>query len=313
LFEIFCVSLLDNCRMGTESRLSGPFSTKAMPRRDQEPPVTALPKSKLPTEYDEWWAQKWADKPKRLPIRVALWERFKLVFSNDQEIDQAASLVPLDPVDAQILKHARANLADSGRLNIADIARRVELSRRKVKSRVTELVTIFLKKRKPRPRIEAIRLKGERSPRYYQRHERSFGTWSSPFKVRIKKPATPLVVDKGRHEHQSPMYLLLYALVMEFASDRKRPADWHPEQFAQYWPFNAAKCRKIILQKYGEIPWTARQISSAVCKKHLRCSYCRADILPGFRLNGRRITKGRKGKNHFCDSVCKKRFSRSAV
>jgi hypothetical protein len=259
----------------------------------------------------------------------ALWERLKEIFPDGDDddrkpdecklrnklIDHAAGLIPLEPQDTQLLKCARANLVDTGRLNISKIARHTGMSRRTIGRRIFVLLSLFLKKRNTvaRPRIEAIRLQGERSPRYYMRDECRFGEWTSPFKKPIKKPATPVAVDKGRHEHQSPMYLLLYALVMEFASDRKRPSDWHPEQFAQDWPFNAAKCRKILLQKYGEIPWTARQISSAVCKKHLRCSYCRADILPGFRLNGRRITKGRKGKNHFCDSVCKKRFSRSAA
>jgi DNA-binding Lrp family transcriptional regulator len=281
----------------------------------QEPPISAQPRSELPTEYDQWWVQKWADKPNRLPIRVALWERFNAVFPDDRVIDHAALLVPLDQEDAQILKCVRANLADSGRLNIADIARRIKLSRRKVKSRVTELLSLFLKKRykPPSSRYEAIRLKGERSARYYLRHEFRFGGWTGAFKERIKKPTTRVTVGRGRYAHQSPMYLLLGALVMEFASDRKRPENWPPEQLAQDWSFNVDNCGKILAQKYGEPPWTARQITSAICKKRLKCSYCHADILPGFRLNGRRITKGRKSKNHFCDSVCKKRFSRSAA
>jgi hypothetical protein len=138
-----------------------------------------------------------------------------------------------------------------------------------------------------RRRIEAVKLKGGRSTRYYLRSGgHRIGEWSSPFKVRIDKPATSVVVEKGRHAHQSPMHFLLYALVLEFASDRVRPAHWPPEQLAGDWVFNTDKCQKILFERYGEPPWTAQHIILAVCKKRLKCHYCRADILAGFALTG---------------------------
>jgi hypothetical protein len=261
-------------------------------------------------EFDRWWMDEKVQKTENAPARESLWEMILDIFPDDREIDRAAMHVPLDPRDAQLLKRVRANLADTGRLNIAKLAHHDGLSRRTVKKRITTLLSIFLKKgRQPTAKaglIEAVKIKGERSPRYYLRHEFAFGEWRSVVKERIRKPPLPVPVGHATHCRQSPMNRLFDALIVEFANLPKTSPRPAPE-FASDWDFNCRRGETLL--KKAPRPLNAQTVYYALGKHSKPCKSCRAPILPGFRLAGRTVTRAKE----FCDDACRVKYQRESL
>lgn len=262
--------------------------------------------------YSDWWTDKWIEiqeNAKGNPVnrrRAELWELLLDVFPNERVIDHAALLVPLEPSDVELLKHARVNLADARRLNFSQIARRVGQSRRTVKQRLTLLLSMFLKKRPASapPAIESLKFKGERSPRYYRRREVVFGEWRDVFKERIPKPRLGIGgISRVKPYRQSPMNQLFGALIAEFANLPKRAP--LPPRLRADWDFNLQRAERLL--KNAPRPLDARTVYYALGKRSKLCKSCHAHILRGFKINGRITTRARD----FCDDACKMRLGRS--
>ncbi len=159
------------------------------------------------------------------------------------------------------------------------------------------------------PRIESVRIRGNRRPRGYRTETTSFGSWSVTHgeRITVETRAALHHAEKtvvGVSCGETPMYQLLARLLAHFttaacpaAQAAEVPqADWHGNvEWATCRLAGKRGRRDPYALDYGEAcHWLTRGMRP--------CGYCHAPILVGARLDGQLVTRARR----FCGEACKK-------
>jgi hypothetical protein len=202
----------------------------------------------------------------------------------------------------------------------AAIGKRLGVSGKTVERRFRLLVEKLLKPKpvssQPTGTIKAVHVRGERRLQYYRKRSIQIGEWRRDWWELITdkrlirelcRQPPPMIRSNQIAVPLSPVNAMSAALIERLASDCQGEFLLPEDVSESDLEFNVSQAKRMLAGKTGLTgPRSRLEIAKKLVRGANRCGACRSDLIRGFWISGRKITRVRE----YCDDSCKMRAAR---